>query len=405
MSDIAPGFLEKIEELYRSQISRSKELAEIVRLIAAGEVKYEDAYRAAREIGRILSSSYGTAIDTGNLPDEKMYYNIAQRVIEPTMEQAYSDIADVVENTQNVLNQKSGIGIKAIRPELKKDRIDGIINRLSNAEKFEDVAWILGAPIITFCQSVVDDSVKENVEFQGRAGLEPKIVRKTAGSCCEWCSRLAGIYSYPDVPHDVYRRHENCNCTVEFDPGIGKKHQDVWSKKWRYEKDFDRIRERRSIENKSKKKMLSESVEDVTSEYIRYAKPRTGKIIYEEGVRDDDKEVSKWLHEKLGGDIRVLKDINRQHIKTPDACWDGKYWEYKNPKTKNAIDKRLKAAAAQLGDNEGGIVIDVTGSELSREDSINTIINRLPRRMKKSVDVIVKEEDNLIMVMRYKKEE
>ena len=35
------------------------------------------------------------------------------------------------------------------------------------------------------------------------------------------------------------------------------------------------------------------------------------------------------------------------HVKTPDAFWNGKYWEYKNPKTKNAIDKMLKKAVSK----------------------------------------------------------
>lgn len=390
MNDVAPELLRKIEELYGERIIESKELAKITALIANKKITYEEVYKAAQEIGCILSESYGTVISPDNLPDGKMYYNIAKRVVGQTMEQAYNDVANISEETQNILNQNAGIGIKAIRPELNEDRVSGIINRLSNAEKFEDIAWILGNPISTFCQSIVDDAIKKNVEFQGKAGLEPQIIRKTTGSCCEWCSKLAGTYSYPDVPHDVYRRHENCNCTVEFDPGIGKKHQDVWSKKWKYEKDFDRIRERKAIGSISKKKMLSESVEDVTSEYIKYAKPRTGKIIYEDGVRDDDKKVSNWLHKTFGGNIRVLKDVNKQHIKTPDAYWNGGYWEYKNPKTKNAIDKRLKTAAEQLGDKGGGIVIDITGSELSQKESIYTIVNRIPRRMKKSVDIIVR---------------
>lgn len=113
------------------------------------------------------------------------------------------------------------------------DRTQGILNRASEAEKFSGVRWILGDGVITnYMQSFVDETMKRNAEFQSRAGVSPKIVRKSPTKCCPWCDALVGTYKYPDdVPDDVYRRHDNCNCIVEFYPGDGKK-QNVWSKQW-----------------------------------------------------------------------------------------------------------------------------------------------------------------------------
>lgn len=113
------------------------------------------------------------------------------------------------------------------------DRTQGILNRASDAEKFSGVRWILGDGVLTnYMQSFVDDTMKRNAEFQSRAGVSPKIVRKSPTKCCPWCDALVGTYNYPDdVPDDVYRRHDNCNCIVEFYPGDGRK-QDVWSKQW-----------------------------------------------------------------------------------------------------------------------------------------------------------------------------
>lgn len=113
------------------------------------------------------------------------------------------------------------------------DRTQGILNRASDAPKFSGVRWILGDGVLTnYMQSYVDDTMKRNAEFQSRAGVSPKIVRKSPTKCCPWCDALVGEYKYPDdVPDDVYRRHDNCNCIVEFYPGDGTK-QDVWSKQW-----------------------------------------------------------------------------------------------------------------------------------------------------------------------------
>ncbi|WP_205422898.1 hypothetical protein [Granulicatella sp. zg-ZJ] len=74
-------------------------------------------------------------------------------------------------------------------------------------------------------------------------GLSPKIIRTHTGNCCDWCRNLAGVYDYPKVPKDVYRRHGNCRCTVDYKPGDGKK-QNVWSKKI---VDISKIEERKEL--------------------------------------------------------------------------------------------------------------------------------------------------------------
>ena len=78
---------------------------------------------------------------------------------------------------------------------------------------------------------MVDDSIRLNVEAQGGAGLRPRVVRRAEPHCCAWCSALDGSYDYPNVPQDVYRRHEHCRCDVTYDPGSGRR-QNVWTKSW-----------------------------------------------------------------------------------------------------------------------------------------------------------------------------
>lgn len=127
------------------------------------------------------------------------------------------------------------------------DRTQGILNRASEAEKFSGVRWILGDGVITnYMQSFVDETMKRNAIFQSNAGVSPKIVRRSPGWCCEWCAKLEGTYMYPDdVPDDVYRRHDNCNCIVEFYPADGKK-QDVWTKEWT-KAEPDTLKERKRL--------------------------------------------------------------------------------------------------------------------------------------------------------------
>lgn len=78
-------------------------------------------------------------------------------------------------------------------------------------------------------KSFHDDFIQKNADFRNKAGLKCYITRHSSGNCCKWCSSIAGRYLYKDTPSDVFRRHDNCNCTVTYENG--KQRQDVWSKR------------------------------------------------------------------------------------------------------------------------------------------------------------------------------
>ena len=70
---------------------------------------------------------------------------------------------------------------------------------------------------------------KFGTRFRSDAGLKCWIVRTTDGKCCSWCTSIAGRYEYGKEPQSVYRRHDNCGCTVTYENG--RQRQDVWSKR------------------------------------------------------------------------------------------------------------------------------------------------------------------------------
>ena len=112
-------------------------------------------------------------------------------------------------------------------------RIEGIIDRLTDAETFDDIKWIVGDGIVrNYAQSIVDDHIKANAEFQGKAGLEVTVERVSVGKTCKWCLARCGKFTYPNVPDGTWDRHVDCDCYIIYNNGRVKQTLKGTDKKW-----------------------------------------------------------------------------------------------------------------------------------------------------------------------------
>lgn len=229
-NDIVPELLEKIINDFEENVSLIRAEETFEALLKSNNL--EDAYEIAREIGGALSESFSKFITEDILPNGRMYYNIANRIIPPSLQKAYNEAEKFTEVIMSNILSKSKIGIKVQQGLLNQDRIRGIVDRLSEAENYQNVKFLTGKAVVqNVTQSAVDDTIEANAEFHYKSGLRARVERKLGGKCCAWCQKLVGKYTYPDVPEDVYRRHENCRCTVIYYPSKANRGQDVWSKK------------------------------------------------------------------------------------------------------------------------------------------------------------------------------
>lgn len=113
-------------------------------------------------------------------------------------------------------------------------RIEGIIDRLADAETFDSIKWILGDGVVTnYAESIIDDHLKANCEFQSKAGLAVTVERVMTGKePCEYCIKRAGKYTYPDVPDDLWGRHLKCHCYINYDNGSVRQVLGGTGKEW-----------------------------------------------------------------------------------------------------------------------------------------------------------------------------
>lgn len=232
VDDIVPELLSSIQNDFEKNYRNSNLISKAMEELKNKKADYVNANEYAIEVGKALVDAFSLNISATTLPDGKMYYNIGKRLLENTLGKNHELIASYTNQVQSLLNEQAKISVNVKVPALNQDRINGIVNRLSYEESFDEVEWLLKEPIITYSQSIVDETIKANFEFQGEIGLNPIIVRKSVGKCCAWCQRLVGIYNYSNVPKDIYHRHNHCRCPVEYYPtGIkGGNKQNVHSK-------------------------------------------------------------------------------------------------------------------------------------------------------------------------------
>lgn len=398
MDDISIGLLKGIKKSFSSGVEDSKTINDLLKKLDDKKADYEDAQKYAIEVGELLSKSFEENIDSASLPNGKMYYNIAKKVVDPELKEGFEKVSDYSTKVQKILNEDAKIGLKVQKPVYNQARSNGIVRRLADAESYDDVSWILKDPVVNFHQSVVDDTIKVNAETHYKAGMHPKITRKVAGKACDWCMNLAGTYEYPDdVRDEVYHRHRDCRCIVTYDPGNGKTVQDVHTKKWQ---DVHTL----EIENRKTELEKTYVGKDVTPEYYGAIRTDKKELLFDENLVEKDHkveiEVANLVVNKFGGEMKVLQENNQ--TKMPDYLWNDKFWDLKTCSSEKACNSAIRHGLKQIANNPGGIILDYR----SFDADLNKIRDNMDSRMKYSnfsVDIMVIQTGERFKVFRYKK--
>lgn len=234
--DIGAELHDKIKAAFTQRCDKDSTLSHIKRKIENGTATMEDTSVYARRLGELLRKSIESTTKPDDLPGEKMYYNIAQSILEPLLRDNYEDVNSICAEVQRALDAKKGIGIAPQKADFPAERVKAAINGAAVKETAEHAIQVLGRTAENITGSFQTDYIKKNAEFRSKAGLNCYIERKDGHNCCDWCAKLAGKYRYPDeVPKDVYRRHDNCTCDVSYASEKGRQnvhiHQWNWDKK------------------------------------------------------------------------------------------------------------------------------------------------------------------------------
>ena len=243
--DVVPILNEQIQSSFKNYCLKDRRLTQISKRIRDGTANMRDAHDYAEHLGENLSHALLNNLTADNLPNGKLYYNIAQRTVIPSLEENYNLVNDISKDIQAIADKKAKIGLGTVKADFPTSRINGLIDKMTSDDMLleQAIRW-LGEPIINNSEAFFDDYVKANAEFRTNVGLKATITRTVMGGCCKWCEDLAGVYDYDNAPDEIYARHEFCRCTVTYQSQ--KTSQNVWSKKT-WESSPEELERRKSI--------------------------------------------------------------------------------------------------------------------------------------------------------------
>lgn len=232
MNDVSPVLLESVQQYFDMWFYSDREVKEIYKKVRNGTATFKEMKRFSERAGSILCRALETTFTAENLPDGKLYQNIAEKVITPMLEQNHELISEVCGYVGDDLNRAARIGTNTVTAVFNADKAETVAQIAANCGEIKP--GNKAAQLVeNATMSMVDDFIQANLEFQKKLGLHPQIQRIYHGgkNRCEFCASLqyTGEYKGPGMPSNIFHRHRDCRCTLIYKPQKGP-YQDPWSK-------------------------------------------------------------------------------------------------------------------------------------------------------------------------------
>ena len=209
----------KIETEYEMAMRYDKQIAALYAKVSNGTATYAEAEKFAsmsgQHIGNILAKSIETNYPEGIALDEAM------DLIPPPLRKNHQYVTGVTRQIQQTLNEKAGIGLKAIVPEVDAEQSANIARAVAQGISREQLL----KEVENSSMKIVDRAEQQNAAAHASAGLEVLVTREyddvgvhNGKDVCEWCVSRCGI----DMPYSeayekgAFERHPGCGCVITY---------------------------------------------------------------------------------------------------------------------------------------------------------------------------------------------
>lgn len=216
-NDVSQELLKAVAKDFKTNYSKSKEVARLLKKIETGKATHSDSYQFALKVSEFLNKAINGNMTGNTLPNGKLYYHIAEEVLTPLLNNNHVLATNYAKDVQTILNSKDDIPIKGRVAKINADRVEGICSEYSRADTFEATKDELNASIENYTLSSVDDTILENTKLLNNLGYHEVVERVSDVGACKWCRSLEGVYDYsPSMDNTVFKRHKRCRCTIDI---------------------------------------------------------------------------------------------------------------------------------------------------------------------------------------------
>ena len=274
------------------------------------------------------------------------------------------------------IDEQNGIHIKTQKPKFPGERVDKVAHALEDPTvPLRTIKRRANAPVANVSKSFHDDCVRKNAQFRHDAGLKCYIVRM-GSKCCEWCSEVAGKYEFGDQPDGIFRRHDNCDCTIIYDGQVlrGKYNTDgvTRGKTWTERGEVPAEYEPTSFTQDKAKELERRNLAQ-----IRGLKINNSSIDNSGGSGIIDSRRVNELEQAKKRDHKIsITDVAIEKVPAKDIS---ELTKEQNAKIYNANKSVLKLAKEKNESNEVAKLIDLFSDEsyyhLGKESSVDILQN------------------------------
>ena len=240
MEDVAPELYSEIQKLYTKSVRSDSKIMGIVRKVKEGKGTQSDLRVMSERLGKHASDALKQVLKVDRLPDGKLYWNIAERTIKPTLEQMHSTVNAIASLEKRAEDIQHGIKLALKTGGDPSWRINEVMNFASNSVTQTELTNALTEPVKTTVLDFLDDFEKVNAKTRADAGIKQYVIREYDGiglkaGDCHWCIERAGTWTYQEaIDNGVFERHPGCGCTIEvlYEDGFKEKQTDWEHNSW-----------------------------------------------------------------------------------------------------------------------------------------------------------------------------
>jgi hypothetical protein len=133
MNDIGLELQKSIETAFNERLAIDVVIKAIKLKVENGKATQRDVTMLCKRLGEIASKVLIENIKPEMMPNDKMYWNIAEKAIKPLMIQIHGIVNKVAAEVVEAERKTNGIHIKPIEPVFPEERIESLINNFVNA--------------------------------------------------------------------------------------------------------------------------------------------------------------------------------------------------------------------------------------------------------------------------------